>query len=140
MKFEDLTFIRLDKPGLMRFVPRRLFEQVKDRTFNIDKIYELESSFITNPTVRLYAMVDEKSVTRGVLWFYINVITERIQLNVLSIDKEYQDDSAIEKTLEFIKSLQGKDENMKIEVLTTNIEEYEKVGFQQSEHILMEII
>lgn len=138
MKFEDLTFIRLDKPGLLRFVPKRLFEQVRDRTFNIDKIYELESSFITNPTVRLYAMVDEDSVTRGVLWAQVNVITETIQVSLLSIDKEYQWDNALEKTLEFVRSWMSKDENLKIEFISTRPKAYEKFGFKPSKRIILE--
>lgn len=138
-KFEDLQFVRLDKPGLLKFVPRKLFEQVKERTFNIDKIYELSDTFITNPALRLYAMVDENSKTRGILWAYVNFLTETIQVNLLSIDKEYQFDNALEKTLEFIKSWMGEDENLKIECITTRPHAYEKTGWKQSKRKIMEI-
>lgn len=139
MKFEDLEFVRLDKPGLLRFVPRKLFEQVKDRTFDIDKIYSLESSFISNPAVRLYALVDENSKTKGILWAHINVLTETIQVNLFSIEKEYQFDNALEKTLEFIKSWMGKDEKLKIECITTRPKAYQRAGWKVSKRTILEI-
>lgn len=138
-KFEDLKFVRIDKPDLMRFIPRELFSQVKDHTFNIDKIYELAPTFIKNPLVRFYALVDEDSKVKGILWAYVNLLNEKIQVNILSVDKEYQFDNALEKTLEFIRSWQGEDENLKIQIMTTRPHPYEKLGFAKSKQIIMEI-
>jgi len=139
MKFEDLQFVRLDKPGLMRFVPRRLFEQVKGHTFNIDKIYEYADAFLVNPSNRIYALVDNKSKTRGILWAYVNLLTETIQVSILSIDKEFQFDNALEKTLEFIKSWMGEDKKLKIECITARPGAYEKAGWKRSKRIILEI-
>ena len=137
-KFDDLRFVRINQPDLMNFIPRELFEQVKDHTFNIDKIYELAPTFISNPLVRFYALVDEASKVKGILWAFINLLLESIQINVLSIDKEYQFDNALEKTLEFIKSWQGKDENLKIEFITTRPLSYKKIGYKESKRKIME--
>ena len=137
-EFSDLQFVRIDRPDLFNMlVPRKLFEQVKDSSLNIDKIYQLAHTFISNPTTRFYALVDDKKV-KGILWAYINVLVEKIQVGVLSIDKEYQFSNAIEKTLEFIESWQCENKNLKIEFLTTRPHAYEKAGFTKSKQIIME--
>lgn len=145
MKFSDLQFIRIDKPELFTWIPRYLFEQVKDHTFNIDKIYQLAHTFIGNPATMFYALADKEAVeqgkapVKGILWANINVLTETINVNILSVDKEYQFSDALEKTLEFIKSWQGENENLKIQMITTRPHAYKKIGFQQSKRIIMEI-
>ena len=138
-KFTDLKFIRIDKPDLFGLIPRYLFEQVKDHTFNIDKIYQFAPTFISNPTTRFYVLVDEDSKIKGILWAYVNLLSEKIQVNILSIDKEYQFSDVLKKTLEFIKSWQGEDEDLKIQVVTTEPHTYEKAGWKSSEQIIMEI-
>lgn len=138
-KFDDLKFVRIDKPDLFYLIPRRLFEQVKEHTFNIDKVYQLAPTFIKNPLTRFYVLADQESVIKGILWAYVNLLSERIQVSILSIDKEYQFDNALEKTLEFIKSWQGKDENLTIEIITSRSHAYERNGWKQSKRVLMEI-
>ena len=147
MKFSDLKFIRINNPGtspeiidmIFRRIPKVLFEQVKDIEFNIDLLRRTPSSFINNVNTRFYILTDDKDKIRGILWAYVNLLTESIQVNILSIDKEYQNGDAIEKTLEFIKSWQGEDENLKIQILTTRPHTYEKAGFVKSKQVLMEI-
>ena len=55
MKFSDLEFVRLQitKPEdvnaatmLFNMIPRELFEQVKDRSFDIDKLYRLSNKLV----------------------------------------------------------------------------------------------
>ena len=138
-QFSDLKFVRIDRSDLFNIlIPRYLFEQVKDNTFNIDKIYQLAHTFISSPLTRFYALIDDKTV-KGILWAYVNLLNEKIQVNILSVDKEYQFSNAIEKTLEFIRTWQSKDENLKIQFTTTRPHAYEKSGFEKSKQIIMEI-
>lgn len=137
-EFNDLEFVRIDRLDLFNFlVPRELFEQVKDSTFNIDKIYQLAHTFISNPTTRFYVLVDDKKV-KGILWAYINLLSEKIQVAILSVDKEYQFGDILKKTLNFIHSWQGENENMEIEFMTIRPRVFEEMGFEKSKHIIME--
>ncbi len=145
--FNDLTFVLINNPGtspeiidmVFRRIPRELFEQVKDVEFNIDLLYQYPSKFISGVNTRFYVLTDDEDKIRGILWASVNLLTEKIQVNILSINKEYQLSHAIEKTLEFIKSWQDKNENLAIQIMTTRTKAYEKVGFQRSKQILMEI-
>ncbi len=147
MEFEDLKFVSINNPGtspeildmVFRRIPRELFEQVKDIEFNIELLYKTPSSFIGNLNTKFYVLTDDEDKIKGILWAYINVLTEKIQVNILSIDKEYQFGDAIEKTLEFIKSWQGKGENLKIQIITTRPHACRKNGWKNSKHALMEI-
>ncbi len=143
--FDKLKFVQINGASpdvidmIFRRIPKELFEQVKDIEFNIDLLYKAPSRFINNVNTRFYVLTDDEDVIRGILWFYINLLTEKVQVNILSIDKEFQHNGAIGKTVEFIRGLQGKDENLKIEIMTTRTKAYEKAGFQQSKQILMEL-
>lgn len=142
--FNNLKFVRITgSPEIIdmvfRRIPRELFEQVKDVEFNIDLLYEVPSRFINNVNTRFYVLTDDGDVIKGILWAYINLLTEKIQVNILSIDKEYQFNDALEKTLEFVRSWQGENENLKIECITTRPHSYEKNGWKQSKRKIMEI-
>lgn len=144
MNFEDLKFVQITgSPEItdmvFRRIPRELFEQVKDIEFNIDLLYQAPSRFIGNANTRFYVLTDDEDVIKGILWAYINILTESIDVHILSIDKEFQFGDAIEKTLEFIRSWQGKDEKLKIQIITARPHAYEKAGFVKSKRILLEI-
>ena len=145
--FDDLSFVLINNPGtspeiidmLFRQIPRKLFEQVKDIEFNVDLLYKAPSGFINNVNTKFYVLINDEDKIKGILWAYINILTEKIHINILSIDKEYQFSDALEKTLEFIRSWQGENENLKIQIMTSRSHAYEKIGFVKSKQILMEI-
>lgn len=145
--FSELKFVSINNPGtspeiidmVFRRIPKELFEQVKDIEFNVDLLYQVPSRFINNVNTRFYVLTNDEDKIKGILWAYINLLTEKIQVNILSVDKEYQFSNALEKTLEFVRSWQGKDESLKIEIITTRPHTYEKNGWKQSKRILMEI-
>lgn len=145
--FTNLKFVSINSPGtspdiidmVFRRIPRELFEQVKDVEFNIDLLYKAPSRFINNVNTKFYVLTDNGDVIKGILWFYVNLLTEKIQVNILSVEKEYQFNDAIEKTLEFVKSLQSESENLTIQIMTTRPRAYEKSGFVKSKQIILEI-
>lgn len=145
--FNDLRFVQINNPGtspevidmIFRRIPKVLFEQVKDIEFNIELLYKAPSRFINGVNVRFYVLTDDTDVIKGILWASVNLLTEKIQISILSVEKEYQFSNAIEKTLEFIRSWQGENENLKIQIMTTRPSAYEKAGFVKSKQVLMEI-
>lgn len=126
-------------PNGLNYVPRYLFEQIKNRNWNVDKIYEYGSLFITNPLNRFWVLTDIGHTIKGILWITIDPIVEIIAVNVLSIDKEFQrlngslrnsSSGIIEKVAEFLHKFQdelkieakkknGKELNLKREILWT---------------------
>lgn len=134
MKFEDLQFIRVTEPSVFKLIDRSLFEQIKDDPFNIDRIYELAPILVKNPNMMIYGLAENFKV-RGVLWANIDVLTDTVKVFVLSVEKEYQFDDAIAKTVEFIKTWG----DMKIEFVTTRPKAFEKAGMKRSKKIIMEV-
>ncbi|KKN53625.1 hypothetical protein LCGC14_0600560 [marine sediment metagenome] len=142
--FSDLKFVRITgEPDivdmLFRQIPRELFEQVKDIEFNIDLLYQYPSKFIGGVNNMFYVLVDDEDLIKGILWIYINVLTEAIQIQILSIDKEYQFGNALKETEKFIRSWLGENENLKIQIMTTRPHAYQKNGWKKSKQVLMEI-
>lgn len=142
--FSDLRFVRIaGSPEIIdmvfRKIPRELFEQIKDVEFNIDLLYQFPSKFISGANTRFYVLVDEDDKIKGILWAFINILTETIQVHILSIGKEYQFSDALKVTLEFVKSWMGKNEELKIQCITTRPHAYQKNGWKKSRQVLMEI-
>ena len=146
-KFSDLKFVRINNPGtspdivdmVFRRIPKELFEQIKDIEFNINLLYQAPSKFISGANTRFYVLVDEEDKIRGVLWAFVNVLAESIQVQILSVDKEYQFGDALKTTLEFIKSWMGENEKLKIQCVTTRPHAYQKNGWTKSKQVLLEI-
>ena len=142
--FADLRFVRVaGKPDivdmLFRQIPRELFEQVKDVEFNVDLLYQYPSKFIGGINTRFYMLVDEDDKIKGLLWAFVNLLTESIDVQVLSIEKEYQFGDALKETEKFIRSWLGENENLKIQIITTRPHAYQRNGWTKSKQVLMEI-
>ncbi len=132
-KFEDLEFVRVTQPLLFHNIPRYLFEQVKDRSFDIDRLYRLSERLLSDPTQLFYVLIDEDKKIKGVFWASANVLDNSIDVVLLSIDKEYQFSDAIEKTLEFIDTFQ---KNATVRILVSRTAAYEKAGFKKVKTLL----
>ncbi|KKL55007.1 hypothetical protein LCGC14_2259740 [marine sediment metagenome] len=142
--FSDLRFVRITGNSdivdmMFRQIPHELFEQIKDIEFNIDLLYQIPAKFISGANNLFYVLVDDEDKIKGVLWCYLNILTEDIQIQILSIDKEYQFGNALNETEKFIRSLMGENENLKIQIITTRPHAYQRNGWTKSKQVLMEI-
>jgi hypothetical protein len=141
--FSDLKFVRITgEPDivdmLFRQIPRELFEQVKDVEFNISLLYQMPSKFIGGANNMFYVLVDDEDLIKGILWCYLNILTEAIQIQVLSIEKEYQFGDALEETEKFIRSWMSENESLKVQIMTTRPHVYQRNGWTKSKQVLME--
>ncbi len=128
-KFEDLEFVRVTQPLLFHNIPKQLFEQVKDRSFDIDRLYRLSERLLSDPTQLFYVLIDEDKKIKGVFWAGANVLENAIDIVLLSIDKEYQFGDALKQTLKFVNTFQ---KNATIRILAARTAAYEKAGFKKT--------
>ena len=133
MNIDNLEFVRIKTPEMFSLIPKRLFKNAK-ADFDIDKLYDLSYMFIQSPCTQFYIMI-YKGEIHGILWAWINIFSDIIHVNVLSIDKEYKSGKTIKKCLRFVQSWSKK---AKIEFITKRPKPYEKLGFHRSNKILME--
>ena len=144
-KFDDLKFVRINNPGtdsgiidmVFRSIPRELFEQVKDIEINLDLLYQSPAMFISDLNTRFYVLVDSEEKIKGFLWAYMNVLLDAIQIQMFSLDKEYQFIDALKETLKFIESWMG-EKKVKIQCLTSKPHPYQKLGGKISKLVLVE--
>jgi hypothetical protein len=143
-KFSDLRFFRLNSPGTdrgiidmtFRQIPKELFEQTKDVEFNVDLLYQAPSKFIGSINTMFYVLIDDKEKIKGVLWGFINLLTEAVDVHLLSIDKEYQFGDALDETLDFIKTWS---DDLTIKCITSRPKAYEEKGWKRTKRIVLEI-
>jgi len=158
MKFSDLCFIRIIDPNFFRLIPKYLVEQIKNRDFEVDKLYELAPLLLTipfigpqgrivavpNPFHQFYALATEAGKAKGFLWLTIDPLRQRICINVLSVDREYQDESeptALKGTVDFIRTLPEYEKFKKPIMCSTQTPKIfeEQIGAKRSKEILMEV-
>lgn len=141
MKFENLKFIRLTQPDQFKLIPRELFEQVKGAEFKVDRLYQFGPALLASPLTLFYALADnETSVIKGVLWASINPFTENLDIHVLSIDKDYQGNGALDGALEFLEKIRTENNLNKLQMTTTRPKVYEeKQNWKRSSQIVLEI-
>lgn len=143
MGFNELKFRKT-----LEMVPefRELFEQVKGRSWSVDRLYKYAPSIFSNPSTWAWKLVDGNEAVRGVLWIVIDVLSEKINVIVFSVDKEYEDGS-IEGARKFLdsfrKSFNAMEDDIelkeKINWVTSEPEVIENMGGKQPKTILMEI-
>lgn len=110
MKFEDLKFEPVLYPIVFKYFPKYLLEQIPDRQWEIEKLYEWAPTFISNPLNAFWVLTLEDNIMKGLLWITIDPVLEMIAVNILSVDSEYQKPrgEAIKKTIEFLKEYRQK--------------------------------
>ena len=145
MAFKDLKFVELaiEKPEdinstmmLFNMIPDELFEQVKDRDFDIYRMKQMAQGLLSNKAGMFHILVDKENEIKGILWGYANILCNCIEIVLFTVDKEYQFDNALEHALKFIKSWQR---GAQIKITTTRTKAYEKMGFVRSKDITMEL-
>ncbi len=147
--FNELQFIRLTQPEQFGLIPRYLFEQVQehDPDVIIENIYKFGPMQLTSSLNFLYVMVDDTTTIKGVMWANINEFSEHLEVNMLSVDKEYQNSDACKVSLEFLQEIQKTHNLRKIRMMTQRgkhyKDKYERVykkhGMTEAAVIIMEI-
>lgn len=133
--FNELQFVRITNTEMFWMIPRKLFDDIKDKNYDVEMLYKMTGQYLS-PTSFMFLLVDEYSKIKGFLWFYLNLLNKKAQVNILTIDPDYQGSKAIQKTAEFIKSL---DKDLTIEIMTSRPKAFEKAGFKRSETLILEI-
>ncbi len=135
MQFDDLEFVRIIQPDIIKGIPRYLFEQIDEADPDmIDRIYQFGTLSIANPSALIYALINDQHMIKGVLWATVNVIEGMLWVNIFSVDKEYQGGS-IKKATEFLSTLLKDSKIKRIECQTAKPKAYEKTGWKKSKQI-----
>lgn len=134
-----LRLVWFDTPQLFHLIPRRLFEQVRDQEYNIDRIYQFGPGAITDILTYFFVMIDpEDNQIHGLLWTTVDCFTEELCVNVLSVDKEYQQDGIMPELMAFTSNM-VKDLGLspKIRMRTNRPRPYERYGWIRDETVEM---
>lgn len=151
MEIKDLKFVRLQDPGQADLVPREYIEQLRDKDWTTDRFFVILPFLMANPLNVIGVFVDAENITKGFLWVCINPLAERLEVVILSIDKEYMNTGAIEYAYELVKAMPenvlikkqlkatGINLKDKIFIATKRPKTYEKkYGWKRSKTVVLE--
>lgn len=85
----ELKFIQVQDAAL---IPRRLLEQVKGLPFDPQRFYD-HWYLMQGPINMLFVIADTDlpDPVVGMLWLTVNMMGDSLDVNLLSMDREYQD-------------------------------------------------
>ncbi len=143
IKLDDLEYIQMNT---FCAVPPELFEQGKPNSFDIDKLYQYSEVVCSSPLTYLYWMIDNRKQVKGILWMTIDILSGNINVNVLSVDPEYQDKEVIPRVREKIREFKPEIEKAlgieltdKVVFSTSRPEAFAEAGAVRSELVRMEM-
>ena len=126
-------------------IPRYLIEQVKPiGGVKPEKLYEFGPAICKSPfnTLGVFVPMDERSSdfgqAKGFLWATVNPLTEKIDVHMLSIDKEYRGRGIIKEAKNIIEKIISKSALRGMAFRTVIPEAFGKAGFVESEIKIME--
>lgn len=146
----ELTDLKFVRNYDFDIVPRYLLEQIPGREWNIDTLYHYGPLFISNPFNWLYVLVDVGQVIKGVLWATVDPVLETLAVNILSVDREYQQvngslrrsqSKIVKMAIDFL-GKEIKKTNLKPKIIwtTTRPKPFELTGCKRSKRIVMEVL
>lgn len=141
----ELSFVRLIDPI---HIPSYLVEQIKDRSFEVEKFYEFQkvaclyassNGVQMNEVNMLYALVHERlRQVKGFLWMTADCLNNWLQVNCFSVDKEYWNrGQAIDLLDEKAKKIMHDLNFSRIVWITKNPKFCENKGFKRSKETIM---
>jgi hypothetical protein len=135
-KVDGLKFIRIYD---LKLIPKYLFEQVKPQNFDLNELYAMAPNYESDPLTLLYVLADEGHKIKGFLWCHINTILKTIDVEVLTVDKEYQDrGQIILKAKDFMTPVKEKIGYKAFRIITKRPKAFSRAGFKQTGEVIME--
>ena len=139
---DDLQWIRIYD---FRLIPQELHAQITTTDINMDRVFQFGDGIARDPLTLLYVLADSKNIIKGFLWAEINIFTERVHINALSLAKEYQagpadcgEFSIFKKAVELIQGLlEGSQLKPEISFATAKPKAFEAFGAKQTKLINM---
>jgi len=115
-----------------------LLAQVKDRNWQPEMLKRWGAYIGASPFNIIVGIMDgEKTV--GVFWGTVDPVSEGIFINVVSVDKEYQDGKVIQRAVRFFKDI-GKELGLsRVFALSSRAKAGLRLGWKDTKLKLMEV-
>lgn len=122
-----------------KFIPRKLLEQLPDKSFDADVFYDFLGIALQSPSQMLYLLMSEENVIQGFLWCEVNALEKILFVNTLSVDKSlWNRGETVKFSIEFLKEMFNKLNLNKVIWATNRPAMFLKLGFKKSDNILLE--
>lgn len=115
-----------------------LLTQVKDRNWRPETLKRWGALIGANPFNIIVGIMDGKKMV-GLFWGAIDPVAECIFINIVSVDKEYQDGKVIQRAVSFFKDI-GKELGLsRVFALSSRAKAGLKLGWKDTKLRLMEV-
>jgi hypothetical protein len=99
---KELKFIRITNKDELSLVPIYLFEQVKGRSWDVDRLLQMD--ILASEAIFFWGLINNKNEVKGFLWITLDYLSEKINVIAFEVDNEYQSETDIQMALEFLRN------------------------------------
>jgi len=135
-KGTGLTFIPINDPTL---IPEYLVEQIRGRDYTVARFFEFAPKFISDQNTLVAVFADSDRIVKGLLIASVNHLSEYFNVNVLSIDKEYQKGTIVSEARNICSKYISEMGLKGLRMTTTRPKAMEKHGFKRTKDVVMVI-
>lgn len=124
--------------GQIEMIPRHLLEQIKPRTWEVDRFYRLAGLLKASPFNVMGVFIDKAGIVQGFMWGSINPLDERFYVHILTVDSAYQGKGIIGEARGISNKIMKESNTKSMAFQTIYPEKFESWGFKRSQSVLME--
>lgn len=131
-----LHFIRVSSMFRFNEIPKYLFEQMKHKTFDLERMYAAMYDIIRSTQTWFYQITSDDKIV-GALWATVEPVANVVMINFLTIDPEYQG-GAVDKAVKVLIQ-EAKETGTKEELYWINIRHkaLSRMGWESTGRVLM---
>ncbi len=132
----ELKFNKINSMFQFNEIPKYLFEQMKHKTFDLDRMYAAMYGIIRSTDTWFYVVKSEDKIV-GALWATVEPIANVVMINFLTVDPEYQG-GAVDKAVKVLLG-EARKTGVKEEILWINIRHkaLSRLGWESTGRVAM---
>ena len=134
-KGTGLKYIPIEDVNL---IPKFLVEQLEPRSWDVERFYKLGNMITANKMNFVGVFADKDHMVQGFMLASMNLLTENIEVHMLSLAEEYRGRGIIKEATGIVKKIKKEIGAKKIEFSTIFPEKFETYGYKKSDLVKME--
>lgn len=131
-----LHFTRITSMFQFNEIPKYLFEQMKHKTFDLERMYAAMFNIIRSTKTWFYQITSDDKIV-GALWATVEPVANVVMINFLTVDPEYQG-RAIGKAVKVLLK-EARETGVKEEIVWANIRHkaLTRLGWESTGRVVM---
>jgi len=146
MDINKLEFELVVVPEVFGYIPPHLLEQIYGRSWSVERFFKYGPASVLSHFNRFWVLKDVGNAIKGVLFATIDVLSEKLNVVIFSVDEEYHKGS-LKFALDFLRQFIAEFNELEVDIklnekinwVTAQPEMFDELGGKQPKTVLIEV-